>query len=440
MRFFLLLLVMALGGCASLNLTDRDRQFQLARAESLFGARLDHCLNDPAVLFAIIRNSTGAASTGAADADAADEESDALAASQLPATKAANCNEVVAMLTPIVRAVDKEGSMNVTEVISIQNRYRRNEVIDALVAISNRKCGDYSAYLKTHDAQTNSSLSILALLNGGLGSVVGGEGAAQALSGTSAFFTGSRSALNETWFSNQTIHVLTAGFEKVRERQLREIRNKQACGLDNYGSMAGIGDALQYHRSCSLLAGLTEAAAAIDRADQPGMDTLRRQLADLQSIRAQAQGLGDFNSLGDSRQELELISVRNDASRRRDDATKIVNGLQDRLNDLRDEQTRGADIGERDISTEITSVQADITREQAVLATRNTELSAAQTALNSYMVARENRNNEQAQQRTQPGQLQGSQSELAVCPYTGQPARRSGGAADTPPQATQPAG
>lgn len=165
---------------------------------------------------------------------------------------------------------------------------QRNEVIDALVATSNRKCGRYSALLKNADGAMNAGLSLSAIVTGGLGSIIGGVETAKALSGSSAILSGSRAALNETYLTNQTIHVLAAAFENARVAQRRQITNRQECSVDQYSLMRGIEDAFKYHSSCSIVTGLAETARAVERSGNPGMDTMRLQMASLLSLRRQA--------------------------------------------------------------------------------------------------------------------------------------------------------
>jgi hypothetical protein len=191
---------------------------------------------------------------------------------------------------------------------------RRNNAIDALIAVSNEKCGLYANRLKTVDGTTNSSLGILAILTGGVGSIVKGADAARALAGSSSIISGSQSALNESWFSNQTIHVLVNAFQKAREKQRSDILNREICPITSYTVMHGIGDVIDYHESCSLLKGLSETSLAIERADRPGIEVMRRQLADLASIRDDASNLISASLAVDSKAgqaALKAIGVAN---------------------------------------------------------------------------------------------------------------------------------
>lgn len=169
---------------------------------------------------------------------------------------------------------------------------QRNEIMDAMLATSNRKCTRYTALLKNADGAMNSGLSVGAILTGGLGSFVGGPAAAKALSGTASILSGSRAALNDVYLSNQTIQVLAAAFEKARRDQRRILTNRQACSVTQYTLMHAMEDAFAYHNSCSLVVGLAEAARSIERSENPGLDAMRSNFAALANLRRQAQEFG----------------------------------------------------------------------------------------------------------------------------------------------------
>lgn len=164
----------------------------------------------------------------------------------------------------------------------------RNEIIDGLIATSNYKCGEYTSLLKNADGAVNVSLSIGSILTGGLGAFVGGPGAAKALSGSAAILSGSRAAVNEVYLTNQTIHVLTAALEKARAKQRDRITDLEDCPEDKYTLMRGIEDAFAYHNSCSLVTGLAETVLAVERTDNPGLDAMRKSLADYALLIRQA--------------------------------------------------------------------------------------------------------------------------------------------------------
>lgn len=274
---FALIFATSLSGCESIL----NEDLRLASAEPLFGRDLDQCMDDPEFVFSLLSRKPGASVPAAPDPDSAKIR---LKRDRSGTPGAIDCNPLRKLLHEYLFANEQTQLLNGSR----NPKEQRNELIQALVGISNRKCSRYSAHIKTFDGQTNSWLSFISIATGGIGSVVEGAQAARILSGTSGVAAGTRVAVNDAWFSNQTIQVLVAGYEKERNNKLRDIMHRQSCPIDLYPTMAGIADAFQYHGSCSLITGLAAAAQAIERSDQPGVEVMRRQLADLAAIRTEA--------------------------------------------------------------------------------------------------------------------------------------------------------
>lgn len=236
-RIRVLLLLVTTGGCAAnqanpLGLNVMFGNADLVAAEPLFSKDEDRCLDSPVNLIRITQGEQGSSPAGAGFK--------------------VSCDEALKewrIILKDARAKDND----VTKA-----KLTRNEVVDALLAASNRKCSRYTALIKNADGAVNGGLSVAAILTGGLGSFVGGAAAAKALSGTSAILTGSRTALNETYLSKQTIHVLASAFDKARQRQRAAITNRQACNIEQYTVMRGVEDAIAYHGTCSLVGGLAQ--------------------------------------------------------------------------------------------------------------------------------------------------------------------------------------
>ncbi|WP_189338365.1 hypothetical protein [Sphingobium sp. SCG-1] len=180
----------------------------------------------------------------------------------------------------------------ITAVPFSYSQQQRNELIDLLIATSNRKCTQYVAMLKNADGAINSSLSISAIITAGLGSFVGGETTAKALSGSAAILSGSQEAINQTYLSNLAIHVLGAAIEKARARIRRDITNREDCTNTSYTLSRGIEDAFQCHGACSISVGLAETAIAVERSQNPGLDAMRNSLAEYAAFVKQVDEIG----------------------------------------------------------------------------------------------------------------------------------------------------
>ena len=99
----------------------------------------------------------------------------------------------------------------------------------------------------------------------GAGAIFTGVNTVRALSGTASIISGVRSEFNEDYFANRTIQVLAAGFDKKRERKYQAIQRRQKDDIADYTVENAVKDAADYHAQCTLIAGLQEAAIAIER-------------------------------------------------------------------------------------------------------------------------------------------------------------------------------
>jgi hypothetical protein len=273
----ILVVTVALTGCAGggagpigLGAVLGDRN--LAAAEPLFDKTEERCLDSANELFAAVFQTTNTTT-------------------EKETRQGTKCGKLFSAIRAVIPDRSTETSRSGISPAPYST-VQRNEIIDGLLATSNRKCGRYTAFLKNADGAANASLSLGAILTGGLGSFVGGQGAAKALSGTAAILTGSRAAINEVYLTNQTIHVLAAAFEKARQKQRAVITNRQACPIDQYTLMRGIEDAFKYHSSCSLVTGLEETVLAVERSDAPGLDAMRKTLAEYAMLVRQAEEIG----------------------------------------------------------------------------------------------------------------------------------------------------
>ncbi len=142
----------------------------LASAEPLFGFESLKCFEQPGFLLRVYGSRESGAPDWKTDPCKAlihDIQTAAQIDAAAPAQKAGTSTQNTADQPPT-------GNLTVSEV-------RRNEVMDAMLAESNRKCADYTTLLKSYDGGMNGSLSILSILTGGLGSFVGGANTAKAL-------------------------------------------------------------------------------------------------------------------------------------------------------------------------------------------------------------------------------------------------------------------
>ena len=168
----------------------------------------------------------------------------------------------------------------------IEQVQRRNRVQERLLAASVQRCGEYKKFLKQLEGETNWLLGSITTAAAGVGAIVTGVNAARAFAGIAAIFSGVRAEFNESLFQRLTIQVITEGFESRRRAAYEKIQLRQREPLATYPVEAAIKEALEYHASCSLIAGLEHAALSIERAENPGLETAERALVRAKRLQA----------------------------------------------------------------------------------------------------------------------------------------------------------
>lgn len=151
---------------------------------------------------------------------------------------------------------------------------RRNMVQERILAASVQRCGNYVRFLKQFDTEIGFSLGSLATTLAGVGAIVTPANAARALSGAAGITTGVNAEFQQQFFSKLAMQVITKGIEARRTALYKEMEEKQKNTILEYTVEAAVKDALAYHNACTLLTGLEEAGASIERASNPGITQL----------------------------------------------------------------------------------------------------------------------------------------------------------------------
>lgn len=186
----------------------------------------------------------------------------------------------------------RRGLAYATAGIANYDKRRRNEIMDALMAASENKCGRYRSFLQTYDANVNSTFGILSQAAAIVATITTG-GTAQAFAAAAAVAAGSRGTLNQAHFQNQAIGILAKAIENARSAKLTEIMTRQKEAVDNYTLMSGIKDVFGYHNRCSILEGLKETQRAVESVAMPNMATVNAWLAEATKTR---KNMADFLS------------------------------------------------------------------------------------------------------------------------------------------------
>lgn len=157
----------------------------------------------------------------------------------------------------------------------------RNAIQERILAASEQRCGRYKVFLKQYEGESNFVMGALTTALAGAGALASPVIAARALAGAAGVTSGVNAEFNDKLFAKLTIQVLTKAIDARRKNfyeQILKNRTKkdstESADLEAYPVEAAIKDALTYHASCSLIAGLEEAGISIDRANNVGLDQL----------------------------------------------------------------------------------------------------------------------------------------------------------------------
>ena len=103
--------------------------------------------------------------------------------------------------------------------------------------------------------------------------------------------SGVRAEYNDVYFSSQAFELVSKAIRSVRDKTLKGIRDeRRGKSAKDYTLEAAVGDAVRFHGTCNVLAGLEEASDAVTRERDPGL----RRLSEL----LQGVGAGVNLSLG----------------------------------------------------------------------------------------------------------------------------------------------
>lgn len=265
-------------GGGPLGIVAFDPDQHVSSAEPLFGKGDMACLDDPTFLLTLYTPQRVETTTPDIP-------------QRVEATKPAICGKMRSAISAALPEMKAPMISGGNERYSPQ---QRNEVIDAIMASSDRKCGRYIAFLQQYDANVNSTFGIAAQAAATLAAIATG-GTAQALAAAASIAGGSRNTLNQSHFNNQTIGVLANAFENKRADQRVEIAEREGLTSAKYTLMRGIADATRYHANCSIVVGLKEAQRSVEEARSPSLATMEAFLTSLQKVRGQMKALLDVS-------------------------------------------------------------------------------------------------------------------------------------------------
>lgn len=187
-------------------------------------------------------------------------------------------------------------------------RQARDKIINQFLFVSDRACGYHLASVSANNAVANFTLGSITSLTAGLAAFVGSGATPQALSASAAFASGSRSLMNETFYSQQVGPVITKVIRENRETLGQALREKLAKPADQYTIDEALYDVGRYHESCSFYIGveLIDRAVATQRKTKTQLDTDIAELEQqMKRINEEIKGL-DTSSLSPSDKQASI--------------------------------------------------------------------------------------------------------------------------------------
>lgn len=157
----------------------------------------------------------------------------------------------------------------------------RNRLQYYLLTKSDEVCIGHKSDILAMASTINSSLSGMTSLLGGLGSIVTGEAATRALSGSAAIFNAWQDNFNQNVYYNNFADAIVKQIDTQRKQVLQEIEPKKSQDLATYSPEAAVFDVVRYHNLCSFSEGV---AALANQDKRPATaDELKGRIAALRT-------------------------------------------------------------------------------------------------------------------------------------------------------------
>jgi hypothetical protein len=159
---------------------------------------------------------------------------------------------------------------------ALDTEARRNSIQDRILSASDQRCNVFLIYIHRHEAATSFWLGSLTTLLAGAGAIATGVDAARTLAGSAGIVSGVRAEYSQSYLENQTTSIISKGISQRRKAIKDEIDARRHDPLTSYTIERAVGDAMRYHGSCSIIAGLEETDTTLSKS--AGLDMLAAEL------------------------------------------------------------------------------------------------------------------------------------------------------------------
>lgn len=138
-------------------------------------------------------------------------------------------------------------------------RSRRNEMQDYLKAIADQNCINFKSDALFMQSTTGFGLNAASTILATAGTLLNPESTAKALAGASGALNGINSQVNESFYREKTLEVITKAIN-IRRKELwanieRRRQDDKADTTTSYTATRAIADVIEYNNACSLIEG-----------------------------------------------------------------------------------------------------------------------------------------------------------------------------------------
>jgi hypothetical protein len=150
-------------------------------------------------------------------------------------------------------------------VSQVDDKAKRNELINELITISDRVCSRHQAAILANVNAWNIVTGTTTNLLSALGTVIGGEVTKASLAAAATFSSSTRSLVNEEVYVETLGAAIVRAISVAREKYYAEIENGMMKELTDYTVSKGLRDVQEYHRRCSFYYGLLEISKSLEQ-------------------------------------------------------------------------------------------------------------------------------------------------------------------------------
>ena len=177
-----------------------------------------------------------------------------------------------------IRSTIESDCLNIATPVA-EARARRNRLVSAYIFAVDLAYYQYERNLLDSIRDNDLGAASASLLLSSIGSVIGDQNLARALSTTNSIVTGTHTAIDRDYLLNQTITVLQTQMRANRATQRALIITRRALDYEDWDSCMALSDVLAFEQSGTLNGALASVAADAASAQRQGEQQARDAVA-----------------------------------------------------------------------------------------------------------------------------------------------------------------